>query len=53
METNHPGNTQQHRNTLINYKGLSVSVVEWVDAIERREHEILEKEAYEETQNNA
>jgi len=44
------------RNMLIDYKGLSVStssVAEWVDAIERRERELLEKEAYEETQNSA
>jgi hypothetical protein len=44
------------RNMLIDYKGLSVStssVAEWVDAIERRERELLEKEAYEETQNGA
>ena len=44
------------RNMLIDYKGLSVStssVAEWVDMIERREREILEKEAYEETQNSA
>jgi hypothetical protein len=41
------------RNMLIDYKGLSVStssVAEWVDAIEKRERELLEKEAYEETQ---
>jgi hypothetical protein len=34
---------------LINYKDLSTStsmVVEWVDTIERREHELLEKGAY-------
>jgi hypothetical protein len=34
---------------LINYKDLSTStstVVEWVDAIERRERELLEREAY-------
>ena len=44
------------RNMLIDYKGLSVltsSVAEWVDVIEQRECEILEKEAYEETQNSA
>ena len=36
-------------NWLIDYKDLSTStstVVEWVDAIKRREHELLEKEAY-------
>ena len=36
-------------NWLINYKDLSTStssVVEWVDAIERRERELLEREAY-------
>jgi hypothetical protein len=34
---------------LINYKDLSIStstVVEWVDAIERHERELLEREAY-------
>lgn len=34
---------------LINYKDLSIStsmVVEWVNAIERHEHELLEREAY-------
>ena len=44
------------RNMLINYKGLSVStssVAECVDTIKRREHELLEKEAYEEMQNCA
>ena len=44
------------RNMLIDYKGLSVStssVAEWVDAIEQRECEILEKEAYKEMQNSA
>jgi hypothetical protein len=36
-------------NHLIDYKGLSTStssVVEWVDAIERRERELLERSAY-------
>ena len=38
------------RNMLIDYKGLSVStssVAEWVDAIDLRERELLEREAYE------
>jgi hypothetical protein len=37
------------RNHLIDYKGLSTStssVVEWVDAVERRERELLERSAY-------
>jgi hypothetical protein len=37
------------RNHLIDFKGLSTStssVVEWVDAIERRERELLERSAY-------
>jgi hypothetical protein len=37
---------------LINYKDLSIStstVVEWVDAVERRERELLERDAYDAT----